>query len=242
MAARVASLIPDRATVQFGVGGLPVAVCAALGGHKDLGLHSGVIPDCAVDLIEAGVVTNACKGLDAGVTVTGGLFGTGRLNAFADGNDAIQLRRATYTHSARTLANLEMLHTINSAIEIDLTGQVNSEVAGGRYVGAVGGQIDYVRGGRLSPGGRSIIAMASTTADGRHSKIVTGLGDRPVTTPRSDVDLVVTEHGVADLWGLDLRERAKALIGIAHPDFRESLERAAAGDAGTTHSRIGVTA
>lgn len=226
VAQRVAALIPDRATVQFGVGGLPVAVCAALKGHKDLGLHSGVIPDCSVDLIEAGVITNAHKGLDLGVTVTGGLFGTARLNRFAHENSQIALRRATYTHSPQTLARLERLQTINSAIEIDLSGQINSEMAGARYVGAVGGQIDYVRGGRLSPGGRSIIAMASTTPDGKHSKIVLNLGNRPVTTARSDVDLVVTEYGVADLWGLDLRARAQALIGIAHPEFREKLAQA----------------
>ncbi|MFC7706320.1 acetyl-CoA hydrolase/transferase family protein [Plastorhodobacter daqingensis] len=240
VARRVAALIPDRATVQFGVGGLPVAVCAALKDHKDLGLHSGVIPECALDLIEAGVVTNAHKGLDPGVTVTGGLFGATRLNAFAHENDAIALRRATYTHSPRTMAGLERLYTINSSIEIDLSGQVNSEMAGGRYVGAVGGQIDYVRGGRLSPGGRSIIAMASTTPDGRHSKIVVSLGDRPVTTARSDVDLVVTEYGVADLWGLDLRARVEALIAIAHPDFREDLERGAAGDVAKTDRNTGV--
>lgn len=240
VAARVAALIPDRATVQFGVGGMPVAVCAALGGHQGLGLHSGVIPDCAVALIEAGVVTNAHKGLDAGVTVTGGLFGAARLNAFAHDNDAISLRRAAYTHAPQTLAGLERLHTINSAIEIDLTGQVNAEIAGGRYVGAVGGQVDYVRGARLSPGGRSIIAMASTTPDGRHSKIVTGLGARPVTTARSDIDLVVTEYGVADLWGLDLPARAQALIAIAHPDFRDGLARQAAGEATPNDPATGV--
>jgi acetyl-CoA hydrolase len=225
VAKRVAALIPDRATVQLGVGALPTAVCAALGGHKDLGLHSGVIPDCAVDLIETGVITNLHKGRDAGVSLTGGLFGTQRLNRFADGNAQIALRRATYTHSAQTLAALKQLHTINSAIEIDLSGQINSELAGSRYVGAVGGQVDYVRGARLSPGGRSIIAMASTTPDGRRSKVVLNLAEQPVTTARSDVDLVVTEYGVADLWGLDLRGRAQALIEIAHPDYREQLAR-----------------
>ncbi|WP_417722650.1 acetyl-CoA hydrolase/transferase family protein [Salipiger sp.] len=226
LAARVADLIPDRATVQIGVGGLPVAVCAALRGHRDLGLHSGVIPDAAVDLIEAGVVTNRFKGIDTGVTVTGGLFGTSRLNAFADANPAIHLRGATYTHNARTLMQLRALHTINSAVEIDLSGQVNSEMAGARYVGAVMGQVDFVRGGRLSPGGRSIFALASATADGKHSKIVPSLGNRPVTTARSDVDLVVTEWGVADLWGKDLHARARALIDIAHPEFRDGLARA----------------
>lgn len=242
VARHVAALIPDRATVQFGVGGLPVAVCAALNNHKDLGLHSGVIPDCAVDLIERGAITNAYKGIDQGVSVTGGLFGSDKLNRFAHDNDLIALRRASYTHSARTLSGLEQFHTINSAIEIDLSGQVNSELAGRRYVGAVGGQVDYVRGARLSQGGRSIIAMASTTPDGKHSKVVASLGGKPVTTARSDIDLVVTEHGVADLWGLDLPGRARALIEIAHPDFREQLERAAAGEPVKNNGKTGVPA
>lgn len=225
LARRVAGLIPDRATVQVGVGGLPVAVCDALSGHKDLGLHSGVVPDAVVDLIERGVVTNRYKGIDDGVSVTGGLFGGRKLNDFADGNDAIALKRATHTHAARTLIQLRRLYSINSAVEIDLSGQVNSEIAGTRYVGAVGGQIDFVRGGRLSEGGRSIIALSSVTANGKHSKIVSTLGGRPVTTARSDLDLVATENGVAELWGLDLHARARALIAIAHPDFQESLER-----------------
>lgn len=224
VADRVAALIPDRATVQFGVGGMPVAVCSALRGHRGLGLHSGVIPDAAVDLIEAGVIDNGHKTIDRGVTVTGGLFGSRRLMDFAHNNPAIALRRATYTHAAEVLIRIDDLYTINSAIEIDLSGQVNSEMAGTRYVGAVGGQIDYVRGGRLSRGGRSVIAMSSTTPDRKHSKIVTRLGARPITTARSDIDLVVTEFGVADLWGLDLHSRATALIGIAHPAFRDQLQ------------------
>lgn len=223
VANHVAALIPDRATVQFGVGSLPTAVCAALRDHKGLGLHSGVIPDCAVDLIEAGVVDNLHKGLDHGVTVTGGLFGSRRLMEFAHENPAIAMRRATYTHSPQVLAGLANFHTINSAIEVDLSGQINSEMAGRRYVGAVGGQIDYVRGGRIAAGGRSIIAMSSTTPGGKHSKIVADLAGRPVTTARSDVDLIVTEYGVADLWGLDFHRRAEALIGIAHPAFRDQL-------------------
>lgn len=223
VARRVAALIPDRATVQFGVGGLPVAVCGALSGHSDLGLHSGVIPDAAVALIQSGVVTNRYKGIDERVSVTGGLFGTRQLLDFAHENNVIALRRATHTHSVKTLAQINTLFSINSAIAVDLTGQVNSEVAGGRYVGAVGGQVDFVRGARLSSGGRSIIALASTTSDGKHSKIVANLGAAPVTTARSDVDLVVTEHGVADLWGLDLRARAEALVAIAAPSFRDEL-------------------
>lgn len=225
VAEHVAQLIPDQATVQFGVGGMPVAVCQALRGHKDLGLHSGVIPDAAIDLIESGVINNRCKGIDEGISVTGGLFGSRRSIEFADGNPSITLRRASYTHSARTMAQINRYHTINSAVEIDLTGQINSEVAAGRYVGAVGGQVDFVRGGRLSEGGCSIIAMTSTTPNGKHSKITGDLGSSPVTTARSDVDVVVTEFGVAQLWGLDLPGRARALIEIAHPDFREQLKQ-----------------
>jgi len=223
VARRVAQLIPDRATLQLGVGGLPTAVCEALTAHKDLGLHSGVIPDAVVPLLESGVISNRYKGVDVGRTVTGGLFGTRRLFDHANGNDRIAMRRATYTHAARTHAMINGLYSINSAIELDLTGQCNAEVAGRSYVGAVGGQVDFVRGARLSAGGRAVMALGSATEDGVHSKIVASLGNRPVTTPRSDIDLVVTEYGVADLWGLDLNARAEALIAIAHPRFRDSL-------------------
>lgn len=226
----VAEIIPDRATLQFGIGALPNAVCHALAGHRDLGLHSGILTDAAARLIEAGVVTNAAKGIDTGRSVTGGLFGSRLLMDHAHGNRSISMRTARYTHCARTLAGLERLYSINSAIEVDLSGQVNAEVAGSRYLGAVGGQVDFVRGSRLSPGGRSIIALPAATADGKRSKIVPCLAGRPVTTARADVDLVVTEFGAADLRGLDLAARAKALVGIAHPDFREDLLRAAHGD------------
>lgn len=222
VAARVAAAIPEGATVQLGIGSLPAAVAAALRGHRELGVHSGVVSDMLVELVEAGVVTNARKGADAGVTVTGGLFGTARLDAFASGNPALAMRAAGYTHSAATMARVHALHSVNSAIEVDLTGQVNAEVAGGRYLGAVGGQPDFVRGAQLSPRGRSIIALPSTTADGLTSRIVLALNG-PVTTPRSDTDLVVTEFGVADLRGCSLAERARRLAAIAHPDFREGL-------------------
>jgi acyl-CoA hydrolase len=185
-----------------------------------------VVSDVLVDLVERGVVTNAHKGRDAGRTVTGGLFGTQRLRDFAAGSGLIDMRCADYTHQLAVTASLSKFHTINSAIEIDLSGQVNSEVAGGRYLGAVGGQVDFVRAGVASAGGRSIIAFPSATPDGKHSRIVASLGDRPVTTARSDVDVIVTEHGAAHLRGASLRERAARLIAIAHPDHRESLERA----------------
>ncbi|GAB2888457.1 acetyl-CoA hydrolase/transferase family protein [Paralcaligenes ginsengisoli] len=225
VARQVAALIPDRATVQLGVGTLPAAVAEALRDHQQLGVHSGVVSDVLVDLVERGVVTNAHKGCDAGRTVTGGLFGTQRLRDFAVRSGLIELRSAEYTHNLAVTATLSQFHTINSAIEIDLSGQVNSEVAGGRYLGAVGGQVDFVRAGVASTGGRSIIAFPSATPDGKHSRIVASLGGRPVTTARSDVDVIVTEYGAAHLRGQSLRERALRLIAIAHPDHRESLAR-----------------
>ena len=224
VAAQAAALIPDGATIQLGVGTLPVAVCRALAGHRDLGVHSGVISDALVDLVEKGVITNARKGIDAGVIVTGGLFGTRRLTQFADGNHGVHLRASDYTHNQTVMARVQKLHAINSGLEIDLTGQLNSEVAGNRYLGAVGGQVDFVRGAQVSPGGRSIIALPSTTPDGKHSRIVASLAGRPVTTARSDADLVVTEYGVADLRGRSFSERAARLAAIAHPDFRDELK------------------
>jgi acyl-CoA hydrolase len=221
----VASFIPERATVQLGIGALPVAVCRALIGHRGLGIHSGVVSDAMVDLVEAGAVTNAHKGIDAGVSVTGGLFGSRRLFDFANENPAIAMRSADYTHNIATLARIASLFSVNSAVEVDLTGQVNAELAGGRYVGAVGGQLDFVRGAWASPGGRSIMALPATTPDGRVSRIVRSLGGNPVTTPRGDADVVITEFGVAELRGCSFTERARRLGAIAHPDFRADLLR-----------------
>jgi acyl-CoA hydrolase len=229
VAQQVASVIPDRATIQIGIGSLPVAVCQALMSHRELGVHSGVICDGIVDLIEKGVITNAHKGLDAGRTVTGGLFGGRRLMDWANGNALLDMRSSDHTHSPLVMAQLNNFYSVNSAIEVDLTGQLNSEIAAGRYLGAIGGQADYVRGAQLSPGGRSIIAMASATPDGKYSRIVASLKGAPVTTARADVDLIVTEYGVADLRGASMRERAKRLTAIAHPDFREPLAAAAQG-------------
>jgi len=225
VAEQVAALIPDRATVELGIGTLPAAVAAALRHHRGLGIHTGVISDALVDLVERGVVTNAHKDCDAGRSVTGGLFGTRRLRDFAERSGAVDLRSVEYTHHIGVASRLPQFHTINSAIEVDLSGQANAEVAGTRYLGAVGGQLDFVRCGVASPGGRSIIALASTTTDGRHSRIVASLQGRPVTTPRSDIDIVVTEHGAAHLRGCSFAERARRLIAIAHPGHRESLER-----------------
>lgn len=218
VAAHVAGLIPDGATIQLGVGGLPVAVCRALEHHKNLGVHSGVVSDIIVDLVEKGVVTQARR------MVTGGLFGTRRLMNFADGNDLIEMRSSDHTHNQQVLSRVPSLYSVNSGVEVDLTGNVNSEIAAGRYLGAVGGQADFVRGAVASVGGRSIMALPSTTPDLKHSRIVVSLEGRPVTTTRADIDIVVTEYGVADLRGRSFSERAERLRAIAHPDFRDRLQ------------------
>lgn len=223
VAMHVASLIPDRATLQLGVGTLPAAVAEALLSHQALGIHSGVVSDVLVDLVERGIVTNAYKGRDTGKTITGGLFGTQRLRNFAQDSGLIEMRSADYTHSLAVTASIPNFYTINSAIEVDATGQVNSEIAAGRYLGAVGGQVDFVRAGVASEGGSSIIAFPSTTLDGKSSRIVTSLAGRPVTTARSDVDVIVTEYGVARLRGVGLKERSRRLIAIAHPTHRDAL-------------------
>lgn len=225
VAQHVAALIPDGATIQLGVGTLPVAVAAALSGHRHLGVHSGVVSDVLVDLVESGVVSNERKGRDFGKTVTGGLFGTGRLRKFAQQQGVIEMRSAEYTHQLAVTSTLHCFHTINSAIEVDLTGQVNSEVAGGRYLGALGGQVDFVRAGVASQGGRSVIALPSTTPDGKQSRIVASLAGRPVTCGRGDVDTIVTEYGAAQLLGCSLQERCRRLAAIAHPDHRDALLR-----------------
>lgn len=225
VARNVAGLITDRATIQLGVGTLPVAVAQCLADHRELGVHSGVVSDVLVDLVEKGVVTNAHKGADAGRTIAGGLFGTHRLREFAERSGLIELRNAEYTHQIATAKSLSAFHAINSVIEMDLSGQANAEIAGGRYLGAIGGLVDFVRAGTASPGGRSILAFPSTTPDGKHSRIVASLGDRPVTVPRVEVDVVVTEFGVAHLRGCSLPERARRLLEIAPPGHREALER-----------------
>ncbi|CAN1497561.1 ACH1 Acetyl-CoA hydrolase [Rhabdaerophilaceae bacterium] len=223
VARHVASLIPDRATVQLGIGGLAVAVSRALFHHKDLGVHTGVLSDVFVDMVEHGAISNAYKGADTGISVTGCLFGSRRLNDFVSNNREFAMRSVEYTHQPFTMARINALHSINFAIEVDVTGQVNAEIAAGRYLGAVGGQASFVRGSQISPGGRSIIAFPSTTPDGKTSRIVQSLNGNPVTTTRSDVDAIVTEFGVAHLRGASFSERRKRLAAIAHPAFRDEL-------------------
>jgi acyl-CoA hydrolase len=225
IAANLQDQIPDRATLQLGIGAIPEAIVASLIDHRDLGVHSGMIGDSVADLMQRGVVTNVYKGMDQGITVTGSLIGTSMLYRFADRNPAVQLRPSSYTHSGSHLAQLQRLVSINSALEVDLTGQVNAEAIGSQVIGAVGGQVDFVRAAAQSEEGLSVIALSAVGKRG-DSKIVATLSG-PVTTARSDVDAVVTEHGVARLRGLSLRERMHALIRIAAPEHRETLLAAA---------------
>jgi acyl-CoA hydrolase len=221
-----ADFINDRAVIQVGVGGVPDAILRLLRDRRDLGVHSGMVGDSLVDLIEAGVVTNAAKEFDTGICITGCLMGTKRLYDFAHLNPQIGMRGSDYTHGELTLTRVVGLVTINSALEVDLTGQVNAEQSGSTYLGGTGGQVDYVRGGSRAPRGRSIIALPATAKGGSISRITATLNG-PVTTARSEVDVIVTEYGAAELKGQTLPERARRLAAIAHPDFREDLDRAA---------------
>jgi acetyl-CoA hydrolase len=225
IARMAAGLVPDRAVVQFGFGTIPEAVARALCSHRELGIHTGLITDAFLDLVEAGAVTNSHKPIDRGRTVTGLVVGTDRLYSHVHRNRQVMLRGAGHTHAAEVLARFETFVAINSAVEVDLTGQVNSEVAGSRYVGAVGGAVDFSSAGVRSRSGRAIIGLPSTARQGAISRIVARLGG-PVTIPRSDADTVITEYGIAELRGQPLGERARRLIAIAHPAFREHLEAA----------------
>ena len=226
IARHCAAYIEDGSVIQTGVGAVPDAILRLLGDRKDLGVHSGMLGDGLVDLYQAGVITNACKEIDRGISINGALIGTKRLYDWAHRNRAIRMCATSYTHDAAVMGRLSRLVTINSALEVDLTGQVNAEQSGAAYMGGTGGQVDFVRAGVRSSGGHSLIALASTAKGGTLSKIVTALAG-PVTTARTEVDVIVTEYGAAELRGRSLAERSRRLIAIAHPDFREELDRAA---------------
>lgn len=226
IARHCAAFIGDGSVIQTGVGAVPDAILRLLLDRKDLGVHSGMLGDGLVELVEAGVVTNARKEIDAGVSINGALIGTERLYKWAHNNPQIRMCATSYTHDAAVLGQLSRLVTINSALEVDLTGQVNAEQSGAAYLGGTGGQLDFVRAGARSPGGHAIIALSATAKGGALSKIVPTLSG-PVTTARTEVDLIVTEFGAAELKGQSLAERTRRLIAIAHPDFREEFDRAA---------------
>nr|WP_297615462.1 acetyl-CoA hydrolase/transferase C-terminal domain-containing protein [Nocardia sp.] len=221
IARHIASLIADGDTIQIGVGTLPAAVLRALEGHEDLGMHSGMISDDVLRLIDNGVLTGARKEIDAGKVVTGTAIGTTKLYERV-GSLPVEFRPASYTHDPAVLAQLQSFVSINSSIEIDLTGQVGAERRGDVYLGAVGGQTDFSRAAALT-GARSIIAMRATTRGTSTIKAALEFGS--VTTARTDVDFVVTEYGIAQLRGRDLAQRARQMIEVAAPEHREQLER-----------------
>lgn len=222
IARRIADLVPDGAVLQLGVGTIPALVCGMLTGHRDLGVHSGALVDGIVDLADSGALTNARKEHDRGVGVGGILLGTRRLYDFANANPAFRLAGQDETHSLDAIAGLSRFHAINSALEVDLTGQIGAETVGGRYLGAIGGQVDFVRAAQMSKGGRAIIALPATTRKGQ-SRIVTRVDT--VTCTRADADTIVTEHGVAELRGQPISERVRRMIAIAAPECREALAR-----------------
>jgi acyl-CoA hydrolase len=224
----VAGLVPDGATLQLGIGAIPAAVALGLDGKRDLGIHTEMFTDVVVDLVEAGVVTGAAKDLNRGKIVSTFLMGTKRLYDFVHDNPMVEMRPVEYTNDTSVIRRLRRMIAINSAIEVDLTGQVVADSIGHRLYSGIGGQMDFMRGAALAPEGRAIIALPSTAVGGTRSRIVAELQPGSgVVTSRGHVQTVVTEHGIAELRGRSIADRARALIAIAHPDFRADLTEAA---------------
>ena len=225
--ANCAELIPDGACLQMGIGSLPNAICKALVNHRHLGLHTEMFSDGALALVESGVIDGSCKEIDRGLIVASFLLGSKKVYDFIDGNKDVLMKDIAYTNDPRIISRNSNVISINSAIEIDLTGQVCADSIGESIYSGTGGQLDFVRGAKLSKGGKAIIAMSSRTRKGS-AKIVPML--RPgagVVTPRADVQWVVTEWGAVNLSGRSLQERAALLTSVAHPDDRQLLEKAA---------------
>ncbi len=218
-----AKLVEDGDTLQLGIGSIPDAVCASLMDKKDLGIHTELMCDGVMDLVEAGVVTNKNKPIDKGVCTTAFMMGTRKFYDWVDHNPIVNMKPVNYTNDPFRIASFDHIVSINSAVQVDFQGQVCSESIGLMQISSVGGQVDFVRGACEARHGKAIIAMPSTVK-GKISKIVPILDEgAAVTTSRNDVDYVVTEYGIASLRGKTLRQRSKALIGIAHPDFRQEL-------------------
>ena len=224
----VAELVPDRATIQMGIGSIPAAVALALRGKRDLGIHTELFTDPVLDLVAAGAVTGEAKEINRGKIVTAFLMGSQRLYDFVDDNPMIEMRPVDYTNDTSVIRRFRRMVAINSAISIDLTGQVSADSIGTRFYSGVGGQMDFMRGAALAEHGRAIIALPSMAANGAISRIVPVLAEGAgVVTSRAHVRTVVTEFGVAELFGRSVRERAGELIAIAHPDVRDELAREA---------------
>lgn len=221
-----AELVPDGACLQMGIGSLPNAVCASLAGHKHLGLHTEMFADGALDLIRKGVIDGSCKAIDRGQVVASFLLGSQQVYDYIDHNPAVQMRDIAYTNDPWIIAKNPNVVSINSAVEVDLTGQVCADSIGTRIYSGTGGQLDFVRGAKMSKGGKAIIALASRTSHGGPKIVPVPKPGAGIVTPRADVQWVVTEYGAVNLYGKSLQERAKLLISIAHPDDREALDRA----------------
>jgi len=231
IAGHISELIPDGATMQLGIGAIPDAVLKYLHNKKDLGVHSELFSDGVIDLVNAGVLTNARKSLHPGKIIAGFMIGTQKLYDWADDNPLIELHRTEYVNDPFVIAQNERMVAINSAIEVDLTGQVCADSIGPKLYSGVGGQLDFIYGASRSKGGVPIIALPSMTKlkDGTLVTRIAGMLKQGagVVTSRNHVRYVVTEYGVADLYGKTIRQRAQQLINIAHPDFRADLEKAA---------------
>lgn len=224
----VAALVQDRDCIQTGIGAIPDAVLACLGDRKDLGVHTEMFSDGLLPLVEKGVITGAYKKNHPGKIVTSFVLGSRKLYDFVDDNPAVQLLDTEYVNDMRSIQRNPQAMSINSAIQVDLTGQVSADSMGTKIYSGFGGQIDFVRGASLSKGGRGVIAVPSTAAGGKISRITTTLNEGAgVVTTRAHVHYIATEYGVVNLRGRTLRERARDLIEIAHPDFREELNREA---------------
>lgn len=218
----IAGLVEDGACLQMGIGAVPDAVCAALSGHRELGVHTELLSPGLVGLMRSGAVTNSRKTTDPGLSVFTFALGDRSVFDYIDDNAAIESRPVEYVNDPAVIARNDRVVSVNATLQVDLSGACNSEHMAGRQYSAAGGQLDFVRGAWASRGGRSIIACHSTAKGGTISRITLKL-DGPVTTPRNDTQFVVTEFGHADLKGLNTAERARALIGLAHPRFRDEL-------------------
>ena len=225
IAARVAERIPDRATLQVGIGGVPNALLSDLAGHRELGIHTELLSDGIMELVEAGVVTGVHKEIRRNKVVSTFALGTARLYEFMHQNAALEMLPVDYVNDPRVIARERNFVSINATTEVDLYGQAASETVAGRYWSSSGGQADFARGAMYSEGGQAFVVLRSTTRDGRSRIRASLTSGSVVTTLKNTVDNVVTEHGLAELRGRSIAERARALIGIAHPDHREELER-----------------
>lgn len=227
IAANVAGLVRDGDTVQCGIGKLPAAILAALAGKRDIGVQGGMVADAMVDLAAAGALTAARKSIDRGLHVCGVALGTAKVYDWVATREDVLFKPVGYTHDVRVISQVDHFVSVNSVLEVDLTGQANAETVNGRQISGTGGLVDFVRGARMSKGGRSVIALPASAADGTVSRIVPRLSEGAVVScPRADIDYVVTEYGVAHLAPLSTRERGPALAEIAAPPFRDTLRRA----------------